>query len=153
MQSDNLIEDNDKLLYLALNNPELDFLAYPRDYTTKIQNANGEVIGLVKPDEMIIWKCEACTKKFATKQSLERHHDRFEHCKNWKEGDTEIPTESVFLWVNKLVDSAICEKTCKTCKYCSTEFSNVGNFKKHFRVSLACNRLAYIDVREVFTKA
>ena len=145
--------DFPRLLYAALTEPELDCLAYPRDYKVQVQDSNGLVIGVVNPDETIIWKCEACTKKFASKQSLERHHDRFPICKSWKEGDGKILSESVNQWASNVVADAICGDDARTCKFCSTEFSTVGNFHKHFAGSVTCNRLAYKAVKEAFQNA
>lgn len=146
--------DYSRLVDAALTEPELDCLAYPREYKVQVQDSNGVIIGIVNPDETIVWKCEACTKKFASKQSLERHHKRFAVCKGWKEGDGKIFTMPVHQWAGNVVADAICgNDDFKTCKFCSTEFSTVGNFHKHFTSSVTCNRLAYKAVKEAFQKA
>ena len=127
--------------------------AFERTYTTHIHDENGVLIDVIKPNEIIIFPCKACTKKFATKQSLERHLERFPLCKNWKEGDGKLLSESVTLWADKIVTDAIRGDTYKTCKFCNTEFSNTGNFNKHFASSVTCNRLAYKAVKKAFEDA
>jgi len=127
--------------------------ACERTYTTHIHDENGVLIDVIKPNEIVVFPCKACTKNFATKQSLERHLERFPLCKNWKEEDGKLLSESVGLWANKVVSSAITGANHKTCKFCETEFSTVGNFNKHFASAVACNRVAYTAVKKAFAEA
>jgi hypothetical protein len=127
--------------------------ASERTYTTHIQDEHGVVIDVIKPNEIVVFPCKGCTKNFASKQSLERHLERFPLCKEWKEGDGKLISESVTLWADKLVSSAIQGETYKACAFCKTEFSNVGNFNKHFASAVTCNRLAYAAVKKTFAEA
>ena len=153
MDSLQAAEQHSRIVYSALTDSELDFLAYPRDYTTQIYDVSGVLLGVVKPDEMVIWKCEACTKKFASKQSLERHHERFPLCKNWSGGPDAAPTVAVHTWASRLIENAISiydEDDGIQCKFCESRFSNTGNLHKHFNSAVTCNRLAYAAVKEAF---
>lgn len=127
--------------------------AFERNYTTHIHDDNGMVIDVIKPNEIVVFPCKACTKNFASKQSLERHLERFPICKGWKEGDGKLLSESVTLWADKIVSSAIRGESYKTCAFCKTEFSNAGNFNKHFASAVTCNRLAYTAVKKAFAEA
>ena len=127
--------------------------AFERTYTTHIHDENGMVIDIIKPNEIVVFPCQACTKKFASKQSLERHLERFPICKEWKEGDGKLLSEPVSQWASNIIGEALRGETHKTCKFCKTEFSNVGNFNKHFASSIACNRLAYTAVKKAFAEA
>lgn len=127
--------------------------AFERNYTTHIHDENGILIDVIKPNEIVVFPCKACTKNFTTKQSLERHLERFPLCKNWKEEDGKLLSESVNLWANKIISQAISGEDYKTCKFCKTEFSSVGNFNKHFTSAVTCNRLAYTAVKKAFAEA
>lgn len=153
MESVEASQQKSKLLFAALTEPELDFLAQPREYSTKVYDMSGVLLGVVKPDEMIVWKCEACTKKFASKQSLERHHSRFPICKNWKESEGLVVSEPVNQWASNVIADAISGDDPRTCRFCKTQFSSIGNFHKHFASTVACNRLAYKAVKEAFATA
>ena len=127
--------------------------AFERNYTTHIHDENGVVIDIIKPNEIVVFPCKACTKKFASKQSLERHLDRFPLCKGWKEENGKLLSEPVTQWASNIVAEALHGETHKTCKFCKTEFSTVGNFNKHFGSAVTCNRLAYAAVKKAFQEA
>lgn len=148
------VENRSKLLAMAIKKSELDFLAEPRTYTARIElSETGELLGLVKPDEILLWKCQACRRKFASKQSLERHHERFQLCKNWTGGDEAAPIVPVHKWISDLLEKTVSiedENNDIFCKFCKSRFSNTGNLHKHFNSAIMCNRLAYAAVKEAF---
>ena len=130
-----------------------EYLGETREYDTIVQDISVTTLLTWKKDECIVWTCKACQKSFRTKQSLERHHDRFPVCKNWKEEDGFVLTEPVSQWAGNLIAEALRGETYKTCKFCETEFSSLGNFNKHFASSVPCNRLAYKAVKQAFEDA
>lgn len=145
----------DTLCYGGFNleGATLQDFASERTYTMLIHDKNGNLIDTIKPDEVLVFPCKACTKNFATKQSLERHHERFPICASWKEEDAKIFAQPVNQWVSNIVSEALHGLTLKTCKFCDTTFSTVGNFNKHFASSIPCNRLAYAAVKKAFSEA
>jgi hypothetical protein len=130
-----------------------EYLGEARDYKTLIQDLSGTIVRTVETHERIHWPCKACQKTFATKQCLERHHDRFPLCKNWKQEDGPPLSEPVTQWAGNLIAEALKGETHKTCKFCQTEFSTVGNLNKHFASSVPCNRFAYSAVKKAFADA
>jgi hypothetical protein len=129
------------------------YLGEQRDYTTIVQDEKGNEILRLEKNERIVWPCKACLKDFSTKQSLERHHERNRVCSEWKEGDDTLPAGigNVYQWACEKIDSAVsCEDDCRTCRFCSTTFSSPGNLHKHFSSAVACNRLAYAEVKKAF---
>lgn len=129
------------------------YLGDQRDYTTIIQDEKGNVVRRVEKEDRIFWPCKACLKNFSTKQSLERHHQRNVVCRDWKGGDEEIPKGigNVYQWACQKIETALAEDDEYTiCRFCKQEFSNPGNLHKHFSSAVACNRLAYAEVKKAF---
>lgn len=93
-------------------------------------------------------KCNACSKLFTTKASLERHWSRFPICKKLIEmkNDEDIKSyKPIHKFVNDLLKEVmyISENTEQfACIYCNTSYSNLGNLHKHYDKSVPCNNLA-----------
>lgn len=99
------------------------------------------------------WFCKGCSKHFATKSSLKRHHDRKKSCKDLceekeksKEEDAkpEVPAKPYIVdWVDQLLIKSISGDSEKPyCKHCDVEFANKSNLNKHLSKSVACDKLA-----------
>jgi len=132
----------------------MDFLQKPRDYITLVKDEKGEVIYRIEGDQSLTIQCEACQKNFTTKQSLERHKDRFPLCKAWVKRDEVLITDSVYTWANDLIEKALTQETnSKQCKFCQVEFASIGNFHKHFKTSVVCNRLGMREIKKAFAEA
>jgi hypothetical protein len=99
-------------------------------------------------DKETEWHCKGCTKYFATKASLKRHHDRKKSCKELSEKPVEteikVPEKpSIVDWVDQLLTKAISGDSEKPyCKHCDVEFANKTNLNKHLSKSVACDKLA-----------
>lgn len=130
-----------------------DYLGEKRDYKTLLVDTSGNKLMTLDKTDRIHWSCKACKKLFATKQSVERHLERFPVCKAWKQEDGLVLTEPVSQWASNVIGDAIQGKSPRHCKFCNIEFSTVGNFNKHFSTSVPCNRLAYKAVKEAFAEA
>lgn len=134
-----------------LSGVSLDSSAFQKNCKTVIYDVSGAV---QKTLETVIL-CEACEKTFASKQSLERHKERFPLCKSWVQDAKSEPflTESVYIWAQGKIDEALTEKDCcKKCKFCKVEFATLGNFHKHFKSSTVCNRLGMREIKRVFNQ-
>lgn len=97
------------------------------------------------------WFCKGCSKQFATKSSLKRHHDRKKSCKDICEAKPEeivktleVPEKPyVVEWVEESLSKAISGDSEKPyCKHCDVEFANKSNLHKHLSKSVACDKLA-----------
>jgi hypothetical protein len=101
-------------------------------------------------EEETQWQCKGCSKYFATKSSLKRHHERKKSCKELNEmpkGDVSgaTPPEKPYIveWVDELTSKAISGDSDKPyCKHCDVEFANKANLNKHLSKSVACDKLA-----------
>lgn len=141
-----------------LSGNSLDSLAFEQNYRTLIYDISGALLHtaegndiILKKEEMIVWPCDACQKNFASKQSLERHLNRFPLCKLWIKDDEHILTESVYIWAQGKIDEALShEDNCKKCRFCQIEFVSIGNFHKHFKSSTVCNSLGMREVKKAF---
>ena len=110
-----------------------------------------DISGTVISDKSVSFQCNACEKNFTTKQSLERHLERFPLCKNWSKCSESTPSESVYKWALQKLDTALMKEGDEiACRFCSTTFTLVGNLHKHFQSSVVCNKLAYEEVKKVF---
>jgi hypothetical protein len=130
-----------------------EFLAFEPNSTPVLYDMSGIVLDVQKEtSETIVWPCEACTKNFATKQSLERHKERFPLCKNWQKGEEPVLSESVYNWAKCKITLALVKdsQNDKTCRFCDKEFSSIGNFHKHFESSNVCNRLGMRAIKKAF---
>jgi hypothetical protein len=91
------------------------------------------------------FKCNGCSKYFATKGSLKRHHERKQSCKEICEKKIEETFTGPYIvdWVETALKTAI-SGTFSTplCKYCDIEFANKSNLNKHLSKSTACDTLA-----------
>jgi hypothetical protein len=94
------------------------------------------------------WHCKGCSKYFATKASLKRHHERKKSCKEIceKPATTEVALPDkpyIVEWVDQLLIKAISGDSDKPyCKHCDVEFANKTNLNKHLSKSVACDKLA-----------
>lgn len=96
------------------------------------------------------WSCKGCSKYFATKASLKRHHDRKKSCKELCEKQDisgtvlEVPDKPYIVdWIDQLQTKAISGNTdAPYCKHCDVEFANKSNLNKHLSKSVACDKLA-----------
>jgi hypothetical protein len=96
------------------------------------------------------WSCKGCSKLFATKASLKRHHERKKSCKELCEKQDisgtilEVPDKPYIVdWIEQLQAKAISGDTeAPYCKHCDVEFANKSNLNKHLSKSIACDKLA-----------
>lgn len=101
-------------------------------------------------EEEMGWVCKGCSKSFATKASLKRHHERKKSCKELCEnpiqdvsGSTVPETPYIIDWVDQVLLKAISGESEKPyCKHCDVEFANKTNLHKHLSKSVACDKLA-----------
>jgi hypothetical protein len=101
-------------------------------------------------EEETQWYCKGCSKFFATKASLKRHHERKKSCKDFCEKpvsetfNVSIPDKPYIIeWVDQCVSKAVSGESEKPyCKHCDIEFANRGNLNKHLAKSSACDKLA-----------
>jgi len=109
-----------------------------------------------KTEENEIISCVACYKNFTTKSSLTRHLDRSPVCKKWLSDEISAIVKceventkennnivSICDFIEDLKNKLITDSNFR-CKHCSVTYSSVGNLNKHYKTSVACNRLAYI---------
>ena len=105
--------------------------------------------------------CEACNKKFTTKSSLKRHHERSQVCKKWISLEKPNPFKFDISIVDFIEDIkykiTIRNLTTENenmiyCKYCSVNYSNVGNVNKHYKTAIICNMLAYNEFQKEINK-
>jgi len=91
------------------------------------------------------FKCNGCSKYFATKGSLKRHHERKSSCKEICEKKIEETFIGPYIveWVETALKTAISGNfDTPLCKYCDIEFANKSNLNKHLSKSTACDILA-----------
>jgi hypothetical protein len=96
------------------------------------------------------WFCKGCSKIFATKASLKRHHDRKKSCKEIcekpvvAESVAEVPEKPYVIdWIEEMTVKAISgDSEGPYCKHCDVEFANKSNLNKHLSKSVACDKLA-----------
>lgn len=114
-------------------------------------------------------ECQACNKVFANKYSLNRHMENTQVCYKWmllsntdtNKNNTGITsdiklqtTEANILDILDTLRNNIltCKDNTLQCQYCNKQFSNIGNLNKHFRVSVACNKLAIYGLVTIFNQ-
>jgi hypothetical protein len=103
-------------------------------------------------------ECEACMKKVSNIESLEKHYEKNPACAKWKSltllPNASLPNTSfkkgIHLIINELLDKSIHINGKLECKFCNKTFVNTGNLHKHFNNATVCNRLAYIEFKELF---
>lgn len=99
-------------------------------------------------DDETQWFCKGCSKYFATKASLKRHHERKKSCKELCEKPIApkgaLPEKPYIVdWVDQLLTKAISGGVDSPyCKHCDVEFANKTNLNKHLSKSVACDTLA-----------
>lgn len=98
-------------------------------------------------EEETEWRCKGCSKFFATKASLKRHHDRKKSCKELSAVDlsgSSVPEKPYIVdWVDQCLTKAVSGDSDKPyCRHCDVEFANKSNLNKHLNKSVACDRLA-----------
>lgn len=106
-----------------------------------------DISGMICGKEYLT-ECLACHKKFTTKSSLKRHHERFPICVAWIEKNSSSLTRQsneqikpLHELVEKLLEESY-YSTPFTCRYCKESFSNRGNLNRHFSSSVVCSRFA-----------
>jgi hypothetical protein len=103
------------------------------------------------------WHCKGCSKYFATKASLKRHHERKKSCKELCEKpvitEAILPEKPYIVdWVDQLMTKAIVGDSDKPyCKHCDVEFANKTNLNKHLSKSVACDKLAKQEFLKLLT--
>lgn len=107
------------------------------------------------------WFCKGCSKCFATKASLKRHHDRKKSCKEIceKKEDLsgtpiEVPDKPYIVdWVEQMQNKAISgdQNEKPYCRFCEIEFANKSNLNKHLAKSVACDKLAKQEFLKLLT--
>lgn len=114
-------------------------------------------------EEETQWQCKGCSKYFATKASLKRHHDRKKSCKDIcekpvEETVTEVPDKPYIIdWIDQLTTKAISgdlegvPNNKPYCKHCDVEFANKSNLNKHLSKSVACDKLAKQEFIKLFS--
>ncbi len=104
------------------------------------------------------WQCKGCSKYFATKASLKRHHERKKSCKDICEKppatDLALPDKPYIVdWIDQMMTKAISGDSDKSyCKHCDVEFANKTNLNKHLSKSVACDKLAKQEFVKLLTK-
>lgn len=102
-------------------------------------------------DKETEWLCKGCSKYFATKASLKRHHERKKSCKEICEKPAAMemawPEKPYIVdWVDQVLTKAISGSSDKPyCKHCDVEFANKSNLNKHLSKSVACDKLAKLE--------
>jgi hypothetical protein len=105
--------------------------------------------------------CEACNKKFTTKSSLKRHHERSQVCKKWISLEKPNPFKFDISIIDLIEDIKykIVMRNVTTengnmiyCNYCNVKYSNVGNLNKHYKTAITCNMLAYNQFHKEINK-
>jgi hypothetical protein len=110
-------------------------------------------------EEETQWHCKGCSKFFATKASLKRHHERKKSCKELSEkpaldlSGSLLPEKPYIVdWVDQLLTKAISGDSEKPyCKHCEIEFANKTNLNKHLSKSVACDKLAKQEFLKLLT--
>jgi hypothetical protein len=110
-------------------------------------------------EEETQWQCKGCSKYFATKASLKRHHERKKSCKELCEKpaatseEVALPDKPYIVdWVDQLITKAIVGESDKPyCKHCDVEFANKTNLNKHLSKSVACDKLAKQEFLKLLT--
>jgi hypothetical protein len=150
---ENEIIENEIIENEIIECAKLKTLYTPDDYDKTIINTNeqeiyGETIveNTTEKTEII---CLACNKHFTTQNSLKRHKERSPVCLQWL---TIKENEIVNLYKEEVNIIDLIEQTkiqatmsngiSNKCKYCDKNFSNIGNFHKHYKTSISCNLMA-----------
>ena len=108
-------------------------------------------------EEETQWHCKGCSKFFATKASLKRHHERKKSCKELAEKpvitEAAVPDKPYIVdWVDQVLTKAISGDSGKPyCKHCEIEFANKTNLNKHLSKSVACDKLAKQEFLKLLT--
>jgi hypothetical protein len=126
----------------------------------EIQNENQENVVYAeekadKPDETSDkFNCTACYKSFTTKASLKRHDERSPVCVKWKTEKhlekIKFPEIPLHDFLEQLLEENYTKETDGSihCKHCMKEFSNKGNYNKHFFYSIGCKNMTYSSFKD-----
>ncbi len=137
---------------------------YYADQTDTIKNTEEiydetEVIQHNSSDDNI--QCDACHKMFTTKSSLKRHHERNAICKKWISMEIARPINynmhnmSIVDFIENIKNKITVKKRKDEiiqCNQCYASFSNIGNLNKHYKTSVVCNNMAYVDFEKEIKK-
>ena len=96
--------------------------------------------------------CNACFKVFTAKSSLKRHHERNPVCVKWNSLEPSLSVNddvSIIEFIENIKNKITSTNGYNSsCKYCGVIYSNFGNLNKHYKTSVACNRLAYVAFKD-----
>lgn len=110
-----------------------------------------------KEDEIVVFECPACLKKFTSASNLERHLANNHACKNWIEMGKAALTDRP-QWdlehlrgsekltgtlIKSLIEGE--EKTTR-CVACDHHFGNNSALNRHYKSSLVCDRVRALNV-------
>jgi hypothetical protein len=101
-------------------------------------------------------QCEACKKIFTTKGSLTRHQQGNMSCQKWlalsKEQQIPVIDKPIHMIVDDYLRKATTGDKPYQCRFCSMIFTNRGNHHKHYQTATSCNRMAYLEFKQLVTQ-
>jgi hypothetical protein len=100
--------------------------------------------------------CDACNTGFVTQDALDNHYNKHPICLKWnsmehKPNNIQID-KAIHLVVTEIADKATgtgVENEHK-CKHCCTSFVSKSNLNKHYNYSVVCNKLAYLEFKQLY---
>ncbi len=97
-------------------------------------------------------RCQACYKTFTTSFNLKRHLDSSSVCQDW----LQLSDQNKQFIEEENVLNQIEIKNLKTddlkCPYCHQQFSNAGNYNRHFDNSTICYKWKKYDILDYLQK-
>ncbi len=114
--------------------------------------------GAGEQKEPVPIKCEACSRTFTATTSLTRHYKRYPACVNLRKqtlGDTQLNLpqgQGLHLFIDDLLTKVITGDTEFECKFCKKKQTTTSNLHRHFNTATACNRLAFLEFRELINR-
>jgi hypothetical protein len=124
-----------------------------------VENPLG-VLGCSGPSqkEAPLIKCDSCSRTFTATTSLTRHYKRYPACVSLKkqarnDAEVKLPEDQgLHLFIDDLLTKAITGDTEFECKYCKKKQTNTSNLHRHFNTAVACNRLAFLEFRDLINR-
>lgn len=102
------------------------------------------------------YQCEGCMKIFLDSNSLQYHYATHHACNTWKsipnKADYVTPAKSIYTMIYELLDDITMTNNKNKCKYCHQEYGLKVEIRKHYLESTLCNRMAYYEFKENFTR-